>query len=53
MGHYDSCREETYDGLRAKCYFSKSGKHDYDPQGGGYGVGICKNEGCNLRIYWT
>jgi hypothetical protein len=53
MGHYDSCREGTFDALETKCEFSENGKHDYDPQGGGYGVGTCKNEKCDLRIFWT
>ena len=53
MGHYDSCRDETYDVLKSKCKYSKDGKHDYDAQGGGYGVGTCRNKGCDLTVFWT
>lgn len=61
MGHYDSCREETWSLQKTKCSGDKikskkkkdkfNGVHEWDFQGGGYGVCTCKN--CNVIIYWT
>ncbi len=61
MGHYDSCRDETWVEWDTPCSGSKikdkkkkkkfNKKHNWDSQGGGYGVCTC--EYCNKIIYWT
>lgn len=60
MGHYDSCREETWKPMETKCSGNKlkgkekktfNGDHKWDMQGGGYGVCTCKY--CDKVIYWT
>lgn len=61
MGHYDSCRDETWAKKDTVCSGNKikdkkkkkkfDGKHEWDNQGGGYGVSTCKH--CTERIYWT
>ena len=61
MGHYDSCRNETWALKDTECSGDKikdkqkkkkfNKKHKWDNQGGGYGVATCAY--CKQKIFWT
>lgn len=49
MGHYDSCRDSTWEIKNTFCKKSGNGKHKWFKSG--YGVKKCKH--CSEVIYYT
>lgn len=51
MGHYDSCRDETWKIKETKCPKSKKKNKDHSWKDEGHGVQVCTY--CKHTIYYT
>lgn len=51
MGHYDSCRDETWKLKDTKCTGKKAKKGEHVWKDEGHGVQTCKH--CKKTIYYT